>query len=377
MITKYLAEKFISKISTYALCNINIMDDKGIIIASKDVSRIGNFHEIAYRMVRDSIPEFSVRDRERYTGVKPGINLTVLHDSQIIGVIGLSGDPDRLRDTAFILKALLEEMLSSEDLRAKNGNMPKKSSSDSFFQLLCTPSQASAQYTEYYARRLDYQEMLRIPILVQADTGNLPEDFRELLTASAEYSSQDIIFAQNDFQIMIFKSYRDSFERFSHEYRQYAEDFLAPLTEALTSQGISFRVCVGSFQNQWKYYFYGYRHCLWMKESLTNHGTILYFYDYVDLYLNSLVPFWELHGMFNVYSSETDDDFRSNFISIIRALIRHNYNLTETSKALFIHKNTLILRFSKIRDFLNMSPFHNDRDKELCKYLTYYFSELK
>lgn len=106
MITKYLAEKFISKISTYALCNINIMDDKGIIIASKDVSRIGNFHEIAYRMVRDSIPEFSVRDRERYTGVKPGINLTVLHDSQIIGVIGLSGDPDRLRDTAFILKAL-------------------------------------------------------------------------------------------------------------------------------------------------------------------------------------------------------------------------------------------------------------------------------
>ena len=47
MLDKILAERFIDKISEFTEYNVNIMNEKGIIIASKDKDRIGGFHEIA------------------------------------------------------------------------------------------------------------------------------------------------------------------------------------------------------------------------------------------------------------------------------------------------------------------------------------------
>lgn len=375
MLPKYLAENFISRVSSHTLCNINIMDDKGIVIASKEASRIGNFHEIAYRMVKYSIPEFPIGAQDLFTGVRPGINLTVMHDGHPIGVIELNGEAEALRDTALLLRSFLEETLKYETLRSRIEM--KKSKFSSFFHLLCAPAEDPNHHLEYFAAQLGYQELLRIPILIQTDENELPENFRELLSDSPDYSGQDIIYAPDPFQLMIFKSYRGSFENFSHEYRAYTEAFLSVLTAEMENLGIAYKIYVGSFQNRWQYYSSGYRHCLWMKEQLPTAGKILYFYDFVGTYLDSLLPFWELDGMFNVFSSETDENFRENFISIIATLDKNNYNLTDTSRELYIHKNTLVFRFGKIKDFLNMSPFQNPRDKELCKYLTCYFSQLK
>lgn len=43
MLDNFLAEKFIKKAGESTEYNINIMDEKGVIIASKDAERIGNF----------------------------------------------------------------------------------------------------------------------------------------------------------------------------------------------------------------------------------------------------------------------------------------------------------------------------------------------
>ena len=51
MIDKTFAEKFIERITRYTDFNINIMDEKGIIIASRDKKRVGQYHEIAYRLI--------------------------------------------------------------------------------------------------------------------------------------------------------------------------------------------------------------------------------------------------------------------------------------------------------------------------------------
>lgn len=373
--TRYLAEQFISKVSDYTPCGIHIMDDKGIIAADTDAARVGNFHEIAYRMACDFTSEQIVYESDRYAGTEPGIYLAVHHAGSLAGIIGISGDPEKLRNTAHILKLLLEEMLDCEDPRSRS--LTKKSSLAAFLELLCSPPQDSGRRESFYARQLHYEAALRIPILIRAQVSDLPEVCTELLTASPLYSSQDILFAQSDFQIIIFKTFPGTFEKLLREYHNYTEEYLSPILHELSAQKISFKICVGSFQNEWKYYHYGYRHCIWMIDNLTECNTILYFYNYVDQYMNSLISFRELHGMFNVYFSQTTDDFKSSFTSIMDALIQHNYNLSDASRAMFIHKNTLVTRFGKIRDFLNISPFHNYRDKELCKYLMNYLLRLQ
>ncbi|NLP33927.1 MAG: hypothetical protein GX359_01895 [Clostridiales bacterium] len=51
MIDTVFAERFIERVTEFTNYNVNIMNQEGIIIASKDKERIGSFHEIAYRII--------------------------------------------------------------------------------------------------------------------------------------------------------------------------------------------------------------------------------------------------------------------------------------------------------------------------------------
>jgi carbohydrate diacid regulator len=53
MIPKYLAMKFLESLTEKLGYNINIIDEKGIIIASSDKSREGTFHEAAYKLIKE------------------------------------------------------------------------------------------------------------------------------------------------------------------------------------------------------------------------------------------------------------------------------------------------------------------------------------
>ena len=52
MIRPEMAQKFIDQITDYTEYNINIMDESGVIIASRSKDRIGTYHEAADRIVR-------------------------------------------------------------------------------------------------------------------------------------------------------------------------------------------------------------------------------------------------------------------------------------------------------------------------------------
>lgn len=118
MISKELARRFIERVSKHTDYNINIMDENGIIIASRDPDRIGNYHEIAYRIVHGS-EDIMDTTGMRYPGVLPGINMVIEMDRHREGVVGVTGDPDEIRHIAMIVKMALETMLTYERRQEK------------------------------------------------------------------------------------------------------------------------------------------------------------------------------------------------------------------------------------------------------------------
>ena len=76
MIDKAFAEKFIERITRYTDYNINIMDEKGIIIASRDKKRVGQYHEIAYQLIVGT-EELIDTTGMSYPNVLPGINMVI------------------------------------------------------------------------------------------------------------------------------------------------------------------------------------------------------------------------------------------------------------------------------------------------------------
>ena len=47
MLENSLAEKLIEQVTKYTSYNVNIMNEQGVIIASRNPERIGKFHEVA------------------------------------------------------------------------------------------------------------------------------------------------------------------------------------------------------------------------------------------------------------------------------------------------------------------------------------------
>jgi len=111
-----LAQKFIEKTAKNLEYNINIMNDKGIIIASKDESRVGSFHEVASKMLNGTIDTGIVKEGQQFIGTKPGVNLFIDYKNKHVGVICVTGNPDNVKSFAELVKTSMEAMLEYEVL---------------------------------------------------------------------------------------------------------------------------------------------------------------------------------------------------------------------------------------------------------------------
>lgn len=110
-IQKTTAASIIREISTVLNYDINIMNEKGIIIASTNPERIDGFHEGAYKIINENLEELLVYYDGEYQGCRKGINLPILVDGQIIGVIGMTGEVSEITQYGRILKKMTEIMV--------------------------------------------------------------------------------------------------------------------------------------------------------------------------------------------------------------------------------------------------------------------------
>ena len=84
---------------------INVMDTEGFIVASTDQERIGTFHQGAREAALTGKLVNIRRDQlDRYPGSREGCNMPLRVNGSIIGVVGISGDPDQIRDVAHLLE---------------------------------------------------------------------------------------------------------------------------------------------------------------------------------------------------------------------------------------------------------------------------------
>ncbi len=94
-ISTELANRIVDIISSFTGNNVNVMDDKGIIIATKQKHRLGTVHEGAKKIMNMEADFVSIteEDAEKMEGVMPGYNGPIEIDGKRIGCIGITGNP--------------------------------------------------------------------------------------------------------------------------------------------------------------------------------------------------------------------------------------------------------------------------------------------
>lgn len=436
MLDKEFATKFIERVTRYTDFNVNIMDERGIIIASRDKKRIGQYHEIAYRLITG--PEEMIDTTGMsFPNVLPGINMIIATGGRREGVVGVTGDPEEVRPVALMVKMAFETMLKYEQQLEQQRIRENKK--EHFIHLLTQVEHSDPEELRSYARDLGYpEESVRIPILVRLDgaetdkegkkgkayleetymdagrTGRALDPLRngnagsvgqalDLLRGGPRHSGRDFSFAMDSRHILIYKAMPDPESRSESMFSVYKDlvrEYLEPLglldrrlsaasekrSSGRTGKRLSgtpgkqlsgssgksapgssggYTAFVGSFQDTYPQYCYGYRHCRWLEQNAASAGgeDLVFFYDHLEEYMRSLLPAGELQRAFYVYRSCIPEQKLRTCAETIGALIRTNYNFGMAADMLFVHKNTLVYRYKRLKEMLGVDPMTSAGDR--------------
>lgn len=353
--------------------NINIMDNRGIIIASTDQKRIGSFHEAAMNILMSEEDTIEIGKSSNLLGVRNGINMALLSNNEKMGVLGITGEPDVVRPFAHLLKFAMETMFEYEIMKKKESQ--QLSLTERLINGLISGNTDEDDLLQY-AEELNYNMYLyRIPILITFDDKVSEHTCFNILNQNRLHSVQDIKSLIHDNTLLILKYFDNPLERQVYgEYRNMINEYLDDLLKTLQRNDITHYVCIGSFTQRIRDYQNAVRRTYWVNKNHRRKSVIEFFYDHLSNYLKEQLPISELHEIFSFFIKDKDKEFLDSMVTICETLNRNNYNLSDASNELFIHKNTLFLRISKFKDFYGINPMHNTNDRVFFEYLSYYYT---
>ena len=145
MLENSLAEKLIEQVTKYTSYNVNIMNEQGVIIASRNPERIGKFHEVAWQIVHGTTDIMVTENDNEYPGVLSGINMIIEIEGKREGVVGVTGNPDEIRPIALIIKMAIETLIKYENQKMQA--FRRQTRKDRFMEML-----TQKQYTKAGSR---------------------------------------------------------------------------------------------------------------------------------------------------------------------------------------------------------------------------------
>lgn len=374
MIDRLFAERLIDKISQFTEYNINIMDDDGIIIASRMKERVGTFHEVAFQLLKGEEDSRVVIRDDLEKGVRCGVNMVIHVNKRKEGVVGLSGDPREVMPVAKIVKMSVEVMLEHEQYKYES--LKKYNLREQLMQLILYNAEYTREDLSRYTLPLELsEEMVRIPILIEYENGEGKlEKLRKLLEDNGAFTRQDLVDVTRGGFLIIFKSIDCPVGDLMQNYKFVLAEYLTPFLQYTRKAEIGTGIYIGPMQNDLMYYHQAYQYCLWMQKNIRKKGSF-YFYDYIERYLESLASLSESHALFLMLKKELGGKFIDNYQETMGALIENRYNLSKASDMLHVHKNTFVYRLDKIRETLNMNPLSSHTDREFMEYFYTYLQK--
>ena len=101
---------------------VNIMDTSGVIVASTDAHRIGTTHDGAREVVRTGRPVAIEKSdvaalSRRARGLQPS---RCFSDNRLTAVVGVYGNPEEVRDSAYILQAYTEQFFRQKAIERQS-----------------------------------------------------------------------------------------------------------------------------------------------------------------------------------------------------------------------------------------------------------------
>ena len=387
MINKVFAQNFVRKMEHTMNLKVNVMDERGVIIASASKERVGDFHLIAYEIIQKGLPMLITHQpTKELIGVNsPGVNYRLTSSNETIGVIGVSGDPDEVGELAKLVKLIFETMYEYE--YKKNIAMKGQSGIWSFAHALLNETPINEYSIKKIASKLGIENNIpRLPIYIYIHSEYRSTVIQHFLDTAGTLRCQhthDVVLPV-DKGILYLRAASRANAVDELLYRENIEDFIRSLDneffarERTGADTINYHVLIATVQTDFVYCHRIYENLLWLAAKLRQAPTNELIWE--NDYLHELVaaqltqefsdPLFVWYRDHILKSMEYDI-----FMDTVCALFECDMKLEQTALKLHLHKNSVIARLKKIKDILLINPIASQHDAAFLHYLYIYMMQ--
>lgn len=373
--------------------SVLLTGNDGIVLGSSDSDRVGTLHEASLDVIRSGCQAYHDEEQARlYQGTRPGTTIPIVINDEVVGSIGITGQPDEISKYGILIKKLAEVFIKDQ-LERESVRLLDLSRQNLLRELITYDSNTMEEKSILnHGRVFGYDLLLpRAAVLVEVSDinelnsnkqdsyGFLPGSFNNSPSQMNYFSTvkqvfnhkQDlcIILGDNKYIIFVYLS-----EKSQHHLDSEWVTSLNSRCEQLLSQfdkaGLSAWIGIGSRTESVQDYKDSYgdaNQAIYIAKRRMKSGT-----QYInDVYLEKLILSIPDHLCKRFYEdtikplSQRKDGY--DYINLVVYWCETRFNFTQTAKSLNIHKNTLLYRFSKFSDITGFDLY--DFNSTIAMYL--------
>lgn len=359
LLTSELAQQIVDKTMKIIGCNVNIIDTNGLIIGSGDPKRIGELHEGAMMVLSlGRMIAIDSKMSDDLHGVRPGVNLPLIIDGDVVGVIGLTGEPTHLKQFGELV-CMSAVMMMEQAKLLRSVAQETRLREELVIDLLQSKELSKRHYE--WAQRLGIDlKVPRVAIVFGIDSENLKVE----VAIDEIKLLQDFLVAQNIGCLFAIRSLTEMIV-LSPALNQYGrwdieehKKRLAQLVTLTEQRGkLNIRTALGRFfkeeiegnHNHLAYsYQTAYTALMLGKQQIPEVKNYYYQDMLLPVLLNSLNSGWTASEFSIPLNKLKSQDSSGVLQKTLRAWFKHNLQMGNTAKALHIHRNTLEYRLTKV-----------------------------
>ncbi len=339
-LSKITAQKIVNSVKDVCGHDINFIHPNGIIFASTDTSRIGNFHEIG-KQVAERMETIEVESDDSFYGTHKGVNIPFIYNRELIAVIGISGVPDEIRQYAVLAQKITSLILREQEIDSLK--FGRKNRLNYVIKTLIEGRQLEDFHvTELLQESHDQLADAYRVILVKLNSRYNPANLSMLedrIYQSFETAKGHLYTFQYPNEYVLLLPDED-YARWSYVFRKLAEKY-----EKILAVGI------GNATTLWKQNE-SYQAAKMALSSLTGEENFAS-YDELDLeIILGCVPAKVREG----YLEKTIQGLSEADRNVLKVYFECDGSLKDASEKLFVHKNTMQYQLAKVSRQTGLDP---------------------
>ncbi|ABU74739.1 sugar diacid recognition domain-containing protein [Vibrio campbellii] len=349
-----LAQQIVDRTMSIIGHNINVMNAAGTIIGSGDAERIGQKHDGAVLALNhgDSL-ELDEQSCQSLQGVKPGINMLLHFKGEVVGVVGVTGNPEHIRAFAQLVKMTAELTIEQASL-VEQLQWDRRHQEE--FVSAWLNQQLSDSELHDRAQRLSIDLATpRIAVVIELKAESAPvslNSVRGLVDVLYRSDDKSLVAIMSMNEVVVLKPLRSS----SNSDQSVLESIKRRLT---ANQIDDVRLAIGQrFDSalQLPLSYQSAKQVLAVGRRSHPEQTMLGFSEYrLPVLLAPLADSWQGEQLAQAMATLVSADKSGQLVKTLEAYFQANGNANDCAKALYIHRNTLRYRLDRISEVTGIS----------------------